>query len=52
MQSLDYFYDHIAGIDNFFPDRLSRQNFAQDQIVVAAIEEWGRGSRPSQRQIE
>jgi hypothetical protein len=30
---LDCFYNHIAGIDNFFPDRLSRQDFARDQSV-------------------
>ncbi len=40
MQSLDCFYNHIAGIDNFFPDRLSRQGFARDQSVVAAIEDF------------
>ena len=40
MQSLDCFYNHIAGIDNFFPDRLSRQDFARDQSVVAAIEDF------------
>jgi hypothetical protein len=40
MQSLDCFYNHIAGIDNFFPDRLSRQDFARDQSVVLAIEDF------------
>ncbi len=37
MQCLDCFYNHIAGTYNFFPDRLSRQDFSQDQSVVAAI---------------
>ena len=35
---LDCFYNHIVGTYNYFPDRLSRQDFSQqDQSVVAAI---------------
>ena len=60
MQSLDCFYNHIAGIDNFFPDRLSRQDFSQDQSVVVAIEDFpapdlevgdGKPSKPAAKRV-
>jgi hypothetical protein len=41
MQGLDYVYNHIAGVDNFFPDRLSRQEFRETGLRVPDLEEFG-----------
>ena len=40
MQGLDYVYNHIAGLDNFFPDRLSRQEFDSGGARVPDLEDF------------
>ena len=40
MQGLDYVYNHIAGLDNFFPDRLSRQEFDSSGARVPDLEDF------------
>ena len=40
MQSLSYMYNHIAGLDNLFPDRLSRQDFTGTDLVTPDLEDF------------
>ena len=40
MQSLSYMYNHIAGVDNLFPDRLSRQDFTGTDLVTPDLEDF------------
>ena len=40
MQSLSYMYNHIAGIDNLFPDRLSRQDFTGTDQITPDLEDF------------
>jgi len=40
MQSLSYMYNHIAGVDNLFPDRLSRQDFTGADLVIPDLEDF------------
>ena len=40
LQGLDYVYNHVAGLDNFFPDRLSRQEFVPGGDRVPDLEDF------------
>jgi hypothetical protein len=45
LQGLDFFYNHVAGIDNFFPDRLSRQEGRGLGVVVPNLEDFTLGEQ-------